>query len=102
MPPDAGPKLLRDWIARAAQRDPVKPWIVCADDGRAVSYGELHDVTRRIATLLHDRGIAANDRVALLREKKPSPARERAHCNGWKSNGSTTEPGHDHIDSGSV
>src|SRR5882757_9162105 len=66
MPPDVGPKLLRDWIARAAQREPGKPWIVCADDGRTVSYGELHDVTSRIATLLRDRGIGANDRVALL------------------------------------
>jgi acyl-coenzyme A synthetase/AMP-(fatty) acid ligase len=66
MPIDAGPKLLRDWIARAAQRDPGKPWIVCADDGRTVSYGELHAVAGRIAALLHDRGIGANHRVALL------------------------------------
>jgi long-chain acyl-CoA synthetase len=66
MPPDVGPKLLRDWIARAAQREPGKPWIVCADDGRTVSYGELHDFTSRIATRLRDRGIGANDRVALL------------------------------------
>jgi acyl-coenzyme A synthetase/AMP-(fatty) acid ligase len=65
-PPDAGPKLLCDWIARTAQRDPGKPWIVHADDGRAVSYGELHDVARRIATFLRDRRIGANDRVALL------------------------------------
>jgi acyl-coenzyme A synthetase/AMP-(fatty) acid ligase len=66
MPPEAGPKLLRDWIARAAERDPGKPWIVCAEGGRAASYGELHDVTRRIATFLHDRHIGANERVALL------------------------------------
>ena len=66
MPTDAGPKLLRDWIARAAERDPDKPWIVCAEDGRTVSYRELDDVTRRIATLLNDRGLGANDRVALL------------------------------------
>jgi long-chain acyl-CoA synthetase len=66
MPPDPGPKLLRDWIARAVQRDPGKPWIVCADDGRTVSYGELHEAIGRIATLLHDRGLMANDRVALL------------------------------------
>ncbi len=66
MPLDAGPKLLRDWIARAAQRDPEKPWIVCADDGRTVSYSGLHEVTGRIAALLRDRGVAANDRVALL------------------------------------
>jgi long-chain acyl-CoA synthetase len=66
MPLDAGPKLLRDWIARAAQRDPEKPWIVCADDGRTVSYRGLHEVTGRIAALLRDRGVATNDRVALL------------------------------------
>jgi acyl-coenzyme A synthetase/AMP-(fatty) acid ligase len=63
---DAGPKLLRDWIARAAARHPHKPWIVSADDGRTISYGELHDVTRRIATALHNRGLQRNDRVALL------------------------------------
>src|SRR5215813_1911962 len=63
---ESGPKLLRDWIARAAERDPHKPWIVCADDGRTVSYGELRELTRRIATLLRARGLGANDRLALL------------------------------------
>lgn len=62
----AGPQLLQDWIARAAARDPAKPWIVSADDGRTVSYGELRDLTRRIATSLHQRGLRQNDRVALL------------------------------------
>ncbi len=66
MLPDAGPKLLRDWINAAALRAPNKPWIVSADDGRTVSYGELRDLTGRIATLLRARGLAANDRVALL------------------------------------
>jgi acyl-coenzyme A synthetase/AMP-(fatty) acid ligase len=61
-----GPQLLQDWIARAAARDPAKPWIISADDGRTVSYGELHDVTRRIATSLRQRGLRKNDRVALL------------------------------------
>ena len=41
MQTDTGPKLLRDWIERAAARDPGKPWIVCADDGRAVRYGRI-------------------------------------------------------------
>ena len=63
---DAGPLLLQDWIARAAARDPDKPWIVAADDGRTVSYGALRDATRRIATLLRGRGLGRNDRVALL------------------------------------
>jgi len=66
MPSDAGPKLLREWIARAAQRDPVKPWIIGADDDRRVSYLELQDITGRIATFLNERGVTANDRVALL------------------------------------
>jgi len=66
MPSDAGPKLLREWISRAAQRDPDKPWIVCADDGRAASYRELHELTSRIAALLRARGLGRNDRVALL------------------------------------
>jgi acyl-coenzyme A synthetase/AMP-(fatty) acid ligase len=66
MQPDSGPNLLRDWIVRAAVRDPAKPWIVSADDGRTVSYGQLHELTRRIATLLRERGIRRNDRVALL------------------------------------
>ncbi len=66
MPFDAGPKLLRDWIARAALRDPRKPWIVCADDGQTVRYHELQEIAARIATLLRDRGIGTNDRVALL------------------------------------
>jgi acyl-coenzyme A synthetase/AMP-(fatty) acid ligase len=63
---NTGPKLLRDWIARAALRNPRKAWIVSADDGRTVSYGQLRDVTARIATVLRERGITAHDRVALL------------------------------------
>src|SRR5207244_7021569 len=55
-----------DWIARAAERDPRKPWIVSAEDGRSVSYGDLRELTRRVATVLRDRGVARNDRVALL------------------------------------
>lgn len=66
MQPDSGPSLLRDWIARAAARDPAKPWIVSADDGGTVSYDQLYALTRRIATLLRERGIRRNDRVALL------------------------------------
>jgi acyl-coenzyme A synthetase/AMP-(fatty) acid ligase len=66
MQSDAGPKLLQDWIGRAAQREADKPWIVNADDGRTVSYGELTELTRRIATVLRARGVGANDRVALL------------------------------------
>jgi long-chain acyl-CoA synthetase len=66
MPIEPSPKLLRDWIARAAQRHPAKAWIISADDGRTVTYRELREATGRIAAFLHGRGIGSNDRVALL------------------------------------
>jgi acyl-CoA synthetase (AMP-forming)/AMP-acid ligase II len=66
MPSEAGPLLLREWIARAARRDPDKPWIVGAGDGRTLSYADLREATRRIAGFLHAAGLAPNDRVALL------------------------------------
>src|SRR5215470_5742598 len=62
----AGAALVRDWIARAAQRDPHKPWIFSAEDGRVITYGELLGLTRQLAGFLQARGIGPNDRVALL------------------------------------
>src|SRR5262247_2377747 len=66
MPIEPGPKLLRHWIARAAQRHPDKPWIVSADDGRTITYRELDAAAGRIAAFLHSRDIGSNVRVALL------------------------------------
>jgi acyl-coenzyme A synthetase/AMP-(fatty) acid ligase len=66
MPEDAGSNLLHNWIARAAQAAPDKPWVVSADDGRTVSYGGLRDMVGRFATFLRQRRIGRNDRVALL------------------------------------
>ena len=56
MPGSAGPELLQDWIARAADRAPDKPWVVAAEDGRTVSYGQLRDIAGRFATFLRQRG----------------------------------------------
>src|SRR5581483_8365006 len=61
-----GSNLLRSWIARAAARAPDKPWVIAADDGRTVRYGELRDAVGRLAAFLRARGIGRNDRVALL------------------------------------
>jgi acyl-coenzyme A synthetase/AMP-(fatty) acid ligase len=61
-----GSNLLRSWIAGAAARAPDKPWVIAADDGRTVRYGELRDAVGRLAALLRARGIGRNDRVALL------------------------------------
>src|SRR5476649_2450808 len=63
---EAGPSLLRHWIERAAAHDPDKAFIVSADDGRTLTYGQLRALTGRIAAHLHRQGIAANDRIALL------------------------------------
>src|SRR5271168_2550809 len=65
---DAGPGLLREWIDRAADRDPDKPYIVSADDGRSVSYGDFRRLVIRIAAFLRGQGIGTGDRVALLAE----------------------------------
>jgi len=66
MQEDAGSNLLRSWIVRAAARAPDKPLVVSAHDGRSVSYGQLRDFIGRFATLLRERGLGRNDRVALL------------------------------------
>jgi acyl-coenzyme A synthetase/AMP-(fatty) acid ligase len=66
MQEDASSNLLHHWIARAAAADPGKPWVTSADDGRTVSYGQLRDTAGRFATLLRERGLGPNDRIALL------------------------------------
>src|ERR1700728_5093545 len=66
MQEEAGSNLLYHWIARAAAADPDKPWVVSADDGRTVSYGQLRDMAGRFATFLRERNLGPNDRVALL------------------------------------
>lgn len=66
LPTQSGPHLLRHWIDRAAARDPDKAFIVSADDGRTLTYGQLRDIAGRIAAYLSGQGIRANDRVALL------------------------------------
>ncbi len=66
MQEDAGSDLLRNWIARAAARAPDKPWVIIADDGRAISYGRLYDIIGRYAAFLRRRGFGPSDRIALL------------------------------------
>jgi len=63
-----GPNLLRQWIDRNADRNPEKVYIFSAEDGRTISYGQLRQLTRQVACVLRDRGIRANDRIALLAE----------------------------------
>jgi long-chain acyl-CoA synthetase len=63
---DAGSNLLRGWIERAARANPNKPWVISAEDGRSVSYGQLLDTVGQFATFLQERNLGPDDRVALL------------------------------------
>ena len=63
---DSGSNLLQGWIARAADRAADKPWLIRADDGRAIDYGRLREVTGKLAGFLRSRGLGPDDRVALL------------------------------------
>lgn len=68
---DFGPHTLRGWLARAAGALPDKPYVISADDERAISYGELRRIADRVAGYLKALGIGANDRVALLANNSP-------------------------------
>src|SRR5215510_6909001 len=56
----AGATLVRDWIARAAGRNPDKPWIFSADDDRVMTYGELQRLPRQLAGFLRAQRIGRN------------------------------------------
>jgi acyl-CoA synthetase (AMP-forming)/AMP-acid ligase II len=62
---EAGPGLLRAWIDRAAELHPDNPYVICADDGRSLSYGDLRRFVRGIAVFLRGRGIATGERIVL-------------------------------------
>jgi acyl-coenzyme A synthetase/AMP-(fatty) acid ligase len=64
--PEATPHTVRDWIDRAAARHPDKAYIVEADGGRRITYGEFQRLTRQVGTFLRQHGIGTNGRVALL------------------------------------
>src|SRR5215471_21242876 len=63
---DAGPDLIRAWVDRAARLYPNKPYIVSAEDGRAITFGEFSGLVRRIGSFLNCAKIVADDRVALF------------------------------------
>jgi fatty-acyl-CoA synthase len=55
---------LFDLLRRSAAREPGKTAIVCGD--LRWTYGELYDVTERLAAGLAQRGVAKGDRIAIL------------------------------------
>lgn len=68
---ETGPALLRGWLARVAREFPDKPYVVAADDGRAITYGQLDRFARALRAHLAALGIGANGRVALLANNSP-------------------------------
>ncbi len=61
-PANVLPRQLAAW----ARRDPDRPFLTEAGSGRAVSYGEFWDESRRWARLLHERGVRRGDRVGTV------------------------------------
>jgi hypothetical protein len=53
-------------IERHACERPEHPFIECIDTGRSLSFAAARDISGRIAARCADRGIAANDRVAIM------------------------------------
>ncbi len=58
--------LLQDWLERHARATPSSPFII--DESSRLSYGELDARASTLATILHARGIARGDRVAIFLE----------------------------------
>jgi acyl-CoA synthetase (AMP-forming)/AMP-acid ligase II len=65
-PQDAGPGCIREWVDRAARLYPDKPYVVSVEDGRSINYAQFAELTQRLAIFLRGKGIATNDRIALV------------------------------------
>ena len=53
-------------LERQAHVRPAHTYFECIDTGRTMSFAAVRDACNRIAALLTERGIGANDRIALL------------------------------------
>ena len=62
------------FVLRQAQRLADKPAIIEGPTGRTLTYGELNDMVRRVATALHRRGLRKGDVVAVVSHNVPEYA----------------------------
>lgn len=62
----------RDPIHHHAQRRPGKLAILDVSSGTRLNYAELHQRIGRLAALLHERGVSAGARVAILAPNSPA------------------------------
>jgi acyl-CoA synthetase (AMP-forming)/AMP-acid ligase II len=61
-----GPDEFNAWLRRAAIEHPTKPYVRCIDDGRELTYGQLHQLAGRIRSRFAALGVGPNERVVLL------------------------------------
>ena len=57
-------------LSKYNARDPDKIALVDVSQEKSITFGQLHDVTNRIANWLVTKGIAKGDRIALLSEER--------------------------------
>lgn len=57
-----------DIVAHNARRWPDRTYVHCIDQGKSLTYGQLHGLGNRMAHFLRDAGLGASDRVLLLAE----------------------------------
>lgn len=62
-------QLIQHWVTRQAERRPNSTAVVWKD--QRVSYGELDEITNRLANLLRDCGVERGDRIAFCIPKSP-------------------------------
>jgi len=67
--PDIPFVTIRALLNKYKDRHPDKTAIYDLDQGKGITWGELHDLANRIARFLHKRGIGKGDRVALLSDE---------------------------------
>ncbi len=60
---------VRSLLIKYKDRHPAKTAIHDLDQDKGITWGELHDITNRMARFLYDRGIRKGDRVALLSDE---------------------------------
>ncbi len=54
-----------------AERDPSRPAVIMAADGRIVTYGELDEIANRLSRLYRSIGLQPGDHVAFCMENRP-------------------------------
>src|SRR6201999_862786 len=59
-----GRAMILERLSHWADRTPQRPFVVTAE--KSFSYREIYSLSRKFATLLHERGIGKGDHVALI------------------------------------